>query len=70
MKIKIETGMRPMEYLARKRLSVAKVLLFSTDNSITSIGKEVGYEDPTYFGIVFKKLEGISPSEYRKLKKM
>ena len=61
-------GIRPLEYLARKRISEAKVLLINTDKSIYEIGKETGYNDANYFGIVFKKYEGISPGEYRKIK--
>ena len=66
---KEKIGMRPMEYLARKRILEAKVLLHDTEESITGIGKKVGYDDPTYFGMVFKKYEGVSPSQYRKLNK-
>ncbi len=65
---KKKLGIRPLEYLARKRISKAKVLLINTDKSIYEIGKETGYNDANYFGIVFKKYEGISPGEYRKIK--
>ncbi len=65
---KKKLGIRPLEYLARKRISEAKVLLINTDKSIYEIGKETGYNDANYFGIVFKKYEGISPGEYRKIK--
>ena len=58
-------GMRPMEYLAMKRISSAKVALLDTNAAIAQIGKRVGYKDANYFGIVFKKYEGISPREYR-----
>ena len=67
---KKEFGMRPLEYLAKKRISEAKVLLCNTGKSISLIGEETGYKDITYFGMVFKKYEGISPSEYRKIKKL
>ncbi len=63
---KEKVGMRPMEYLARKRILEAKILLCGTDISVTDIGRSVGYDDLTYFGIVFKKYEGVSPSEFRK----
>lgn len=58
--------MRPLEYLARKRISEAKVMLYNSNQSISEIGKSVGYQDPTYFGVVFKKYEGISPTLYRR----
>ena len=64
-----EMGMRPMEYVARKRISEAKVALYDSDASIAQIGQKVGYADPNYFGIVFKKYEGISPREFRKRRK-
>lgn len=63
---KEKMDMRPLEYLARKRVSKAKVMLYNSDKSILEIGKSVGYHDPTYFGVVFKKYEGISPTMYRK----
>lgn|SRR5574344_335678 len=62
---KAKMNMRPLEYIARRRISEAKKLLSNTAHSVAHIGELVGYEDPTYFGIVFKKYEGISPSEYR-----
>lgn len=58
--------MRPMEYLARKRISVARGLLVSTKLSVAEIGEAVGYHSLTYFGMVFKKYEGISPTDCRK----
>lgn len=58
--------MRPMEYLARKRISVARGLLVSTKQSVAEIGRAVGYDSLTYFGMVFKKYEGISPTDCRK----
>lgn len=63
-----ETGMRPMEYLTQKRLLEAKVLLCQTNKSIAEISRQTGYEDPAYFGTVFKKHEGVSPGQYRKMK--
>lgn len=63
-----QIGMRPMEYLARKRIAEARLLLCNSKECISEIGKKVGYPDLTYFGMVFRKFEGISPSEYRRLK--
>ncbi len=58
-------GLRPMEYIALKRISYAKTLLESTDKKIAEIGILAGYPDPTYFGMVFKKYEGVAPKAYR-----
>lgn len=63
---KAKTSMRPMEYLAHKRISEAKTLLIDTDELVENIGKAVGYNDRNYFGIVFKKIEGVTPGEYRR----
>ncbi len=63
---KAKTGMRPMEYLARKRIAEARGLLLNTKMPVAEIGKMVGYENLTYFGMVFKKYEGISPTDCRK----
>lgn len=65
---KKQVGMRPLEYIARRRISQAKYLLIGTDKSVAEVGKLVGYPDPTYFGVVFRKYEGISPTEYRRFK--
>lgn len=65
---KAEIGMRPLEYLARKRIAEARALLLNTNMPVAEIGRKVGYESPTYFGIVYKKYEGISPSDCRKRK--
>ena len=37
-------------------------------NSIKDIGEMVGYNDSNYFTRVFKRIEGITPSEYRNKK--
>lgn len=65
---KAETSMRPLEYIARRRLSEAKSLLVNTDMEIGEIGRKVGYPDRNYFSIVFRRFEGVSPREYRKVK--
>ncbi|MGN0621802.1 MAG: AraC family transcriptional regulator [Porcipelethomonas sp.] len=61
-------GMRPMEYLAGRRIAESKNLLLNTDKSISDIAEEVGYHGATYFGMVFRKYEGITPGEFRKSK--
>lgn len=63
---KAETLMRPLEYLARRRISEAKALLSNTSLEIGEIGRMAGYPDRNYFSIVFRKLEGVSPREYRR----
>jgi transcriptional regulator GlxA family with amidase domain len=60
-------NMRPMEYVFQIRVKSAKELLIQTDLSILEISQKVGYENPTYFSMLFRKNVGISPSEFRKI---
>lgn len=53
-------------YLIFKRITRAKQLLRFTDMTVDEIGNAVGMEDANYFSRMFRKVEGISPSEYRK----
>lgn len=53
-------------YHNRLRIASAKELLRFSDKSIEEIGYECGYEDANYFSRSFKKIEGKSPSVYRK----
>jgi two-component system, response regulator YesN len=62
---KAETGMNYMDYLTYLRLEKAKEMLMEGVESIKTIGYEVGYNDPNYFSRVFKKVEGVTPSEYK-----
>lgn len=58
-------GMRPMEYLAKLRIRHAKELLVYSEKSIAEIAEETGFVDNSYFTVVFKKYEGMTPGEYR-----
>ena len=55
-----------VNYLIFKRITRAKQLLRFTDMTIDEIGAEVGMDSANYFSRAFHKVEGISPSEYRK----
>lgn len=63
---KEHVNMRPMEYIARIKVSKAKIMLLDSDMPVARISERLGYASPTYFGIVFRKYTGISPSEFRK----
>ncbi|MGB9662287.1 MAG: response regulator [Moorellaceae bacterium] len=56
-----------IDYLTRIRLEAAKDLLKNTDLSVAEIAERVGYRDPRYFGQVFKKQEGCTPTAFRKM---
>lgn len=59
-------GKTVTEYLSEYRVEKASVLLSATDKSISDIANAVGFDDINYFSRMFKKIKGISPSEYRK----
>lgn len=59
-------GTTIVNYLIFKRITRAKQLLRFTDMTIDEIGVEVGMDSANYFSRAFHKVEGISPSEYRK----
>ena len=54
------------EYLTDLRMSKAKELLRCTAMRSSEIAGEVGYKDAHYFSYLFKKTQGMTPSEYRK----
>lgn len=62
---KNETGQTLNQYLTDFRIDKAKKLLIDPRYKITDISARVGYSDGNYFGKTFKKLVGMSPSEYR-----
>lgn len=63
------TGETFMEVLTNIRMQKAKELLENTDYKNYEIAERVGFTDPHYFGIAFKKMTGKTPSEYSKEKR-
>ena len=61
------TDMTPLYYHHLVRCSKAKELLTHTDQSMTEIGEAVGYVSSSHFSHIFRKIEGCTPSEYRRL---
>lgn len=59
-------GMSPVAYLLQLRITKAKELLRFSDISIDEVGWRTGFPDGNYFSRAFKKIEQISPSDYRK----
>ena len=62
---KNETGQTLNQYITKYRMDKAKKLLADPRNKISDISSKVGYSDGNYFGKTFKKIVGLSPTEYR-----
>ena len=63
---KSEIGVGFLTYLTNMRLEKAKKLLVSTALSVAEIAEQCGYSDYRVFAKVFKKTEGITPSQFRR----
>ena len=68
-KFKLETGKTLSEYVNEVRIKEAKFIIKATEFKIEDVAYYVGYNDKKYFSKTFKKILGISPSEYRKYNK-
>ena len=60
-----ETGMTLNRFITKYRLDVARDMLMDPRYKVTEIANRCGYNDVNYFGKIFKKYLGCSPSEYR-----
>jgi AraC-like DNA-binding protein len=63
-------GMPPGEFVGSIRHREARRLLRETDLPVETVGERVGYRDIHYFSRIFRRHEGISPREYRKLSRI
>lgn len=59
-------GVSPSRYHINLRMSLARQLLRETRKSIVDISLEVGYTDPSHFAKLFRRENGLSPSDYRR----
>lgn len=64
---KEQFGMSVSGYLLSLRITHAKQLLRFTELPIEKIGAECGMNDANYFSRMFKKIEGVTPGEFRKM---
>ena len=60
------TGFGFSEYLTRVRMQAAESFLLKTDLSVSEIASRCGFSGSNYFGDVFRRCAGLSPSKYRK----
>ncbi len=64
-----QTGYSPIDYLIRLRMHRACQMLDTTGLSVKEIATRLGYEDPLYFSRLFRTVNDVPPSEYRRLHK-
>ncbi|HUX21937.1 MAG TPA: response regulator [Spirochaetia bacterium] len=64
---KRHTGFNLVEYINIVRIARSKRMLETEDLGVREISLQVGYTDPSYFARVFRRREGVSPSDYRRL---
>jgi len=60
------TGQSFLSYVNHFRIAKAQTLLTTTDKVLASISQEVGFCNQSHFGMVFRKLVGITPLAYRR----
>lgn len=63
---KRETGISIKKYLTSCRMQAAKRLLLTTDDPVSWVAAAAGYSDFRQFSKIFKALNGVSPTQYRK----
>jgi AraC family transcriptional regulator, arabinose operon regulatory protein len=60
-----QTSHSPMDYFIGLKMQHACTLLTLSPLAVKEIAEEVGYRDPYYFSRLFKRVMGVSPTEYR-----
>ncbi|WP_075343938.1 helix-turn-helix domain-containing protein [Tenacibaculum agarivorans] len=68
--LKKETSKTTTEHLQLYLIDEAKNILLQPRKSISEVAYELGFEYPPYFSRLFRKKEGVSPTEYRKKHKL
>lgn len=64
-RFKSATGTTPLSYLQQVRISAAKHLIETRDQSIENLSHAVGYEDLVFFRSIFRRHVGMTPKRYR-----
>lgn len=64
---KKSTGLSPHQYFLRYRIERARVLLRSPEFTIGQVGKASGFVDQSHFTKVFRRIVGVTPTEFRRM---
>jgi len=60
------TGLSPLDYIHALRLEEAKQMLETEDAPIEAVAHQIGYEDASFFGRLFRRKVGLTPAQYRR----
>lgn len=63
--VKALSGHPVSQHLQARTILEAKRLLYHTDQPVKQIGYSLGYDEPVYFGKLFKKVTGLTPQQFR-----
>lgn len=63
--LRVETGKSAQAHIHSHLIEKAKMLLLGTDNSVSEVAYDLGFEYPQHFSKLFKSKTGLSPSAYR-----
>ena len=63
---KQEFGSSPVQYINRKKVERAQLLLSTTEKAVKEVAYTLGFSDQNYFIRLFRKLTGVTSQEYRK----
>ncbi len=63
--VKWETGKTLDEYFRFKRLELSKKMLLQEGNTPLLVSQRLGFPNVQYFSLIFKKITGVAPNEYR-----
>lgn len=66
-RFKLASNTTPLQYLQELRIDHAKALLKQSNLVVSEVADRVGYQDASYFTGLFKKLNAVTPNEYRRL---
>jgi AraC family transcriptional regulator len=59
------TGMTPLQFVTRERITRAQQMIRETSRSLIEIGLEIGYTSPSHFAQVFRRVVGVTPTQFR-----
>jgi AraC-like DNA-binding protein len=61
-------GIKPVDYIMRRRVERAKARLWGTEDPLRAVAESLGFSDAFHFSKCFKKLTGMTPRDFRRLR--